>query len=405
VSRRFETGGRHWVKVSGLVLLSLLLFLLMAWAIYTLFTSHVEIAVWDFHSPWLALRLMLREGRNPYGEYVTSLIQQQKLGREARPDEDQQAFAYPLHLVVLMGPLAVLPLAQAQALWFSFLILCLILFIFVAPRAVGWRPPTWLMALTAFFLLFWYSTVWAFILGQVAIAVGLFVAFSWWGARTGRWWLAGIALALTTIKPQVVFLFVPALVGWAIYRRAWRLLLAFGGSMLLLVLLPLLWLPTWPLEWVASLRRYAGYTPFQAPLVGLLGSGRMAFVLLLLIVGIVGCCRSRAGWPRLESPDWLLGVALAAGALVAPRSSHVNQLALVLPLLFLFKQLPQPWILLIELGLLAGVWGLDWLMEPGIGGWAHTMWQHHIVNPILPVGLMFGFLVLGFKPCWRSSDA
>ena len=96
-----------------LVLLVLVLFGLSAWAVYSSFTSRVQISVWDFHTPWLGLRAMLRDGANPYSHEVTLAIQQQRYGRAAHPDEDQLAFAYPLHLMALVGPVALLPLPVA----------------------------------------------------------------------------------------------------------------------------------------------------------------------------------------------------------------------------------------------------------------------------------------------------
>jgi len=104
-----------------LVTLALALFALDTWVMYTMLTSRAQIVVWDFHPPWLGLRAMFFNGADPYSDEVTLAIQRQMLGRPARPDEDQFAFVYPLYVIALIGPLALLPLPVAQALWFSLL--------------------------------------------------------------------------------------------------------------------------------------------------------------------------------------------------------------------------------------------------------------------------------------------
>jgi hypothetical protein len=47
-----------------LVALTLVLLVLNTWAVYNVLTSRASIVVWDFHTPWLGLRAMLRDGRD-----------------------------------------------------------------------------------------------------------------------------------------------------------------------------------------------------------------------------------------------------------------------------------------------------------------------------------------------------
>ncbi|MFQ6099690.1 MAG: glycosyltransferase 87 family protein [Anaerolineae bacterium] len=386
-------------RVSLLILLALALFALNAWLVYALFTSRASIAVWDFHPRWVGLRAMLRDGADPYSEEVTLAIQRQMLGRPARPDEDQEAFAYPLHVMVLIGPLTLLPLPVAQALWFSLLETGLLLFIFFAPRAVGWRPTPRLLALTALFTLGLYSTVWALILGQTSIVVAALIALAWWGLRVGRWGLAGACLALATIKPQMTFLLVPGLLAWAVYRRQLRLLVVFSVILGGLVLLPVPWLPTWPLAWLAAAGRYASYTAFDPPLVLLTCSTWLAGLVAALLLGWTVYRWWRAE-RRRDAFNWGLSMLLVVSGLIAPRTSHVNQLVLLLPLFFLFKRLSKGGIVaVVEAGLLAGPWLLDWGLAPLLGSLQHRVWQNQFISPILPVGLALALVC--FSP-WSA---
>jgi hypothetical protein len=376
-------------------LLALVLFGLNTWGIYTAFTSRGQIAVWDFHPRWLGLRAMLRDGADPYSDEVTLDIQLQMLGRPARPDEDQQAFAYPLHVMALMGPLALLPLPMAQALWLSLLEAGLLIFIFVAPRAVGWRPPLWLSGLTALFVVGLYSTVWAVILGQISIIVAVLVALAWWGMRAKRLALAGICLALATVKPQMVFLLVSGLLAHAVYHRRWQLVASLALAFSVLVLLPVPWLPTWPLAWFVAAGRYASYTDFESTLTMLTRSTWLANIVaaLLVVWTLDRWWRAPERWAAAS--DWALGMLIAISALAAPRTTHVNQLILLLPLFLVFRQLGKPGIVaVVEIGLLVGLWVMDLLLSPSINSPEHMVWQHRFISPILPVGLMLALLYI-----------
>jgi len=376
--------------------LALLLFALNAWGIYALFTSRVQVAVWDFHPRWVGLRAMFLDGADPYSDEVTLAIQQQMLGRPAHPDEDQQAFAYPLHSMVLLGPLALLPLPIAQAVWFSLLEAGLLAFIVLAPRAVGWRPPTWLLAMTAVFVLGLYSNVWALVLGQTSIVVAAILALAWWALRAERWGLAGVCLALATIKPQMAFLLVPGILAWAVYRRRWRLVATFAVALGALVLVPVPWLPGWPLEWLAAARRYAGYTPFDPPLLMLLRSKWLAAVVAAALLAWTVVRWYRAPQPRAAACDWALGMLVVTGALVAPRTTHANQLLLLLPLFLVFRRLPGTWaVVAAEIGWLVVPWLLDLaLLPPVSSGLQHTIWQNRVISPLLPSALVLALLYL-----------
>ena len=369
-----------------------------AWLHHALLTSRAPIIVWDFHPRWTAVREMFHRGANPYSDEVTETIQRQMLGHRVQAGSDQNAFAYPLHVVALIGPLTLLPLPVAQAVWFSLLEASLLALTVVAPRAVGWRPSTWLLGLTALFTVFFYSTVWAVILGQVAILVTAFIALAWLSLRGSRWALTGILLALATVKPQLSFLFVPGVLLWAALSRHWRLILAFAGALTLLCLLPSLWIPTWPAAWLQAVADYNSYTPFDPPLVGLTG----AYWPTLVVAGVllVWVARSWRSVPRPHEPifHWGLSMLLVVGALTAPRSSHVNHLVLLLPLFVVMKQTSSRGLIVgIELALLAVPWLMDMLLAPPLGTMEHTLWQHRYIAPILPLGLTVALVALGAR--------
>jgi hypothetical protein len=368
-----------------------------AWGLYRLFTAHGQVVVWDFHPQWVALRCMLYEGKNPYGTDVLLTIQRQVYGRAALPGEDQETFPYPLSIMAIIGPLALLPLPVAETIWLLLLEVSLLTFLVVAPRAVGWRPPAWLLATTALFTLAFYPNVWAMILGQTSIVVAALVAMAWWGLRAGHWRLAGVCLALATIKPHIVLLLVPAVLVWAIYRKRWQLVAAFAMTLSALILLPMPWLPTWPLDWLSSINYYSNAYFFDPPLVVLTGSTWLGWLIAgpLLVWMVVS-------WQRAQDPDWTLSMLTVIAALIAPRTTQANQLVLLLPLFFVFTRLPRALMIVgIEIALLAGLWWIGLKALPPTTDPQYVLWQHRLISPILPVGLAAALLF--FSPSWRKD--
>jgi hypothetical protein len=169
--------------------------------------------------------------------------------------------------------------------------------------------------------------------------------------------------------------------------------LAFAVSMAALVVLPLPWLPAWPLAWLEAMDRYTGYTIYEAPLAVLINSPLLAgFVALLLLAWALG--RWWVARHDTRARDWALSVLLVASALLAPRTSHVNQFVLLAPLFLVFSRLGRPGLIAaVELVLLAGLWALDQFLAPS--GLEHMVWQHRFIGPILPVGLFLALLWFG----------
>lgn len=227
------------------------------WATYTFFTTR-----WlggnDLFVVWRAVRAWLVEGQDPYSQAVTRTIQLEMLGRLAGPDEHQFGFAYPLGIVLFVAPLLPFPFPLARAIWMVWLQGLMVLFVLagVWPR----RPRPIELAVLVGVAFFFYPTARAIILGQPAVLVAAAVATTLWALRAERDWTAGVALGLTTLKPQMVLFFVPAVLWWAWRAGRRGIWWGFGATLLLLTALPMLIYPTWPLGFLAAVRAYAAYT-------------------------------------------------------------------------------------------------------------------------------------------------
>ncbi|MGQ9502298.1 MAG: glycosyltransferase family 87 protein [Anaerolineae bacterium] len=403
-----------------LVVLTFVILGFSGWLLYSWFTSHERAIVWDLFSPWLALRRMLLDGLNPYSPAVLQETQQAIYGRIAYPYEDQQAFSYPLSIMVVMGPLAVLPLPLAQTIWFLVIGVSFLAFLSVAPRAVGWSPPLWLRAWTLLCMCALYQNVWAFILGQVAIVVAAWVALAWWGLRYQHWTLAGVCIALATVKPQMSFLVGPGMLLWALWQRRIRVAVSFGITLVLLILLPTAWLLDWPLHWLERLHRYADYTFFAPPVQLLAGTTWLGWV----VVGVLAlwpmvmwwCARQKVSdnstyapadlWKAPVARDWLFSWLIVVTAMVAPRTSQANQLILFLPLFYFFSQLSshraQVVIAAIEAGIVVAIWLAAIVILPATHDPEYTLRQHQLISPILPLGITGILLGLSVGLRWRT---
>lgn len=234
-------------------------YLLLAYGTYSLFTSQIPSGN-DFYPRWRGTRALIREGRDPYSHEVTLGIQQGMYGRPAREDEDQVAFAYPLYVALLVLPFSFFPYPQAQALWMSFLVLLTLAAVMIILRTLDWRPsPTGLVAISVWFLLF-YPTARSILLGQFSIVVLALLALVLWATQRGHPILAGCCLALTTIKPQMVFLLIPFLLLTALRCKNYSAVIAFFALMGTLLLLSSFVLPTWLPSFITGLGRYQAYT-------------------------------------------------------------------------------------------------------------------------------------------------
>ena len=411
------------VAYGALVALALAGLAFGGWLLYGWFISHERAIVWDFFNPWLALRRMLLDGLNPYGLVVLQETQQAIYGRIAFPHEDQQAFSYPLSILMVLGPLAILPLPLAQTIWFLVLGISVLVFLFVAPRAVGWSPPLWLRAWTLLCACILYQNVWAFILGQVAIVIATWIALAWWGLRNRHWTLAGVCMALATVKPQMSFLIVPGMLLWALWHRCTRVVMSFGITLALLILLPVAWLPDWPLHWLVRLQRYADYTFFAPPVQLLTGTAWLGWIIAgIMVLWPMAIWRHARRetfgnmastpedlWKTHTMRDWLFSWLIAVTMMIAPRTSQANQLVLLLPLFYFFAQLHghrgQVMVAAIQTGIVFVIWIVAIFALPATSHPDYTLWQHRLVSPILPLGITAALLGLSIWPKrgkWRE---
>ena len=403
---RMPTGIGPW-----LILTILLLFLVAAesFALYTVFTSKFPSGN-DFFVRWLGGREYLINGTNPYDRAIAEEAQRAMFGRLARPeDKDQAYFAYPLYTLYFFWPLSLMPYPQAQAVWMTLLQYMLLAGTGLAIYLSGWRPPKWLLIVTLLWGIFFYNGGRAILLGQFSILVGLALFLALWAMdRQDDLW-AGVFLAITTIKPQMVFLLLIFLLGRALYQQRWRVIISFTASVLLLVLSSMLLIPSWPFDFVRNAIDYSDYVAFGTPLENLLlyFLPESAASPLTLWLSILFFLMLLPGWwlalrRQPGAYTWAIHTTLIVGSLITFRSATTNQVILYLPLFFFFRRLAGDqrrniMLLIIQWGLLFLMWGVFAVTLDG-------NWEAVMMHGLLPA-LMLALYALDWRGLWQTAVA
>jgi Glycosyltransferase family 87 len=381
--------------------------------IYAALTSRKKMHVWDLQPLWQAGRWVVEGRGSPYSDEMTHLLQIESYGRPAQGNEDTRAFVYPLYILLFLLPLLFLPLPWAQAAWFTLLELAAVLGVVGAMRITGWQLSIRRVLLMVAGVLLLYPVTWALALGQVSILIFALMVATLLALRAGWEGWTGVCLALTTAKPQMSFLLVPALLLWAIVQRRYRFLLFFGGTMGVLLLASFAVSPGWLMDAGRAGVNYFGVQPFPPP-VALLGetiAGERGWIVTLTLVVLLVAGLAWAWWRERCSqslPMWAIGFTLVITTLIAPRTSLVNQVMLLFPLLMVLRDLwaRDLWGRVVGIGMaLAVLVGMCGVRASGIipAGPQGYKVEHVIMSPILPVALFLAMLALRAMPRWREK--
>jgi len=319
----------------------------------------------DFMSRWEGARAFWYDGLNPYGEQASARIQERIYGRPAETDEDPGYFAYPFYTVFLLWPLVHTSYAWAAAIWMVLLEACLIGAQVLLLDLFGWRPKLWLLGALLLWTLAQYFAARGLLLGQPGIVVYFLEVLSLWSLARRRDRLAGVALAISTLKPQMGYLLVPFLLLWALRDRRWHFVAWFAGVFGALMLASFLAEPGWLGDWIEQIRRYPSYTAIGSPVwvvtvhyLGLGAAGEWA-INLLLFGGLLWVWRA-ALWQRRERwLMWAIMLTLTVTHLAALRTATPHFVVFVIPLTFYLREVSRRgdrWVALALAALLALPW-------------------------------------------------
>ncbi|MEZ4667334.1 MAG: glycosyltransferase family 87 protein [Anaerolineae bacterium] len=362
----------------------------------------------DFMSRWEGARSFFVDGLNPYGEQASLNIQKAIYGGPARADQDPGYFAYPIYTAFLVWPLVYMSYDWASAIWMVALAGCLIASLFLLFNLFNWKPSPLVMGFLFIWVLLFYYSARGLILGQPGIVVYFLELLAIWALFKGHDGLAGVALAMSTIKPQMGFLIVPFLLLWAIRFRRRRFLVWFAASIVVLLVASFLLEPSWVGDWLAQLRLYPSYTALGSPVwivtsyyLGLGGWAEAVINVVLVFVMLATWWTALQG--RNERLFWSIVVTVTVTHLIAPRTATPHYIVFLIPIIFYFavisyrnRKRGSLWVLLAMFCLLIIPW-LQFLVT------VQKQFEHPSVYLPLPLIIMV-LLVFDRHRWWNASQ-
>jgi hypothetical protein len=322
---------------------------LLPWEYYVNVTRgplHAQMG--DLYSPWVGSRDLLLEGRNPYSADVSHEIQMafyghaidQSYDQPASEIKDEQRFAYPVYAAFLLAPVVHSDFARLQQ-WAP-----VVLGVLVAASvwfwmgALGWKPPPAITVAVALLVLSSPQIEQGLRLRQLGLFVAFLLALASWCAVREQYFVAGILLAVSTIKPQMVALCLLWFLIWTIgdWKKRWTLAAGLCLAMGILIgageWLVSGWLRCF-LQGLEAYRRYVGIKSMASVLLGNWAGG--------VISVLAGVVLLNYAWKRrradAKSPEFVEGLSLflIAGTLILPLLHPYNQVVLLLPVVILIR--------------------------------------------------------------------
>jgi len=293
----------------------------------------------DFYPIWLTGRELVYHGSNPYTQEMTRAIQTglygrpMDPGRPADPPIDFRAFAYPLYADLLAAPSLPFRFENVR------IVLGVLLPLLTAGGLVLWLRAFRLLLSTSalmvavILLLVSYPVLEGLYAEQAGLLVGTMLALSVASIARGRMFLAGVLLALASLKPQLVWLLAVWLLLWAVsdWTRRKGLAVGFLATMALLFAASELALPGWFPGWWHSLGGYSRYTlPPLAQLVLGQWLGAIVGLAMLALAGAL-CWKARHAAANAAAFSLAVSFVLVVTVILEPTGGAVYDHVVLIP--------------------------------------------------------------------------
>jgi hypothetical protein len=378
----------------------------------------------DLYPRWLGARELLLHGRDPYAADITREIQTGYYGRpldSTRPNDpkDQQAFAYPLYVVLVLAPTVRLPFPLVQRGFLGLLLVLTAASVLLWLRALQWRVSVTAKLLWIILVLGSFPAIQGFKLQQLTLLVAALLAAAM-ACLVQRWFvIAGILLAIATIKPQLMLLVAIWMVIWISgnWRERRRLFWSAAACMAVLLAGSEFLLPGWIAEFRRAMASYYQYTGGGRSILDESISpmwGRIASVVLVLALMILlwKVRREREGTRAFQ---WSMAAVLATALTIVPMFAPYNQVLLVPCAMLALKEIRTLWntdrlarffVLITAISVTwpfvaAAALALAWLFLPG--STVQQAWRLPMATLwAIPVSLL-GLMLVGRKAICSTS--
>lgn len=299
----------------------------------------------DLLPRWVGTRDALR-GIDPYSIEGLRDIQTTYYGRPLTPSDhlDPQAFLYPPHILVLFAGLAPFSWEHVRLAFLLIVPPLIAISVLLCIRWTDVRISRTAMLMAVFFSLLSWPMMWGLRLQQPTILVALLVFVACYLLKRGNGVAAGVLLAMSTVKPQLVAPLIVWLLVWACLKQCWSLFAGFVLTMAVLVLWAERILPGGFTLWRKSLIGYGQFTHTQLRLEMMFGHW-LGLAVTALICGWSGILLWRSRRCSADSSEFSVAIALTLATTVCASPTKLpmiyNQILLIPALLILIGARPS----------------------------------------------------------------
>jgi hypothetical protein len=241
----------------------------------------------DFFHLWAAGNLNL-QGQNPYDPQT---IDQLRIESGSIPSEATiPVMLNPPWSILLLLPFGLMTYPISRFAWMIFSIVLLLLSALILWRIYSGSPKLrWISILLVFIFA---PTISVLEKGQITpIVIFGIIGFVYFSSFHQNDWLAGVFLALSSVKPQVALIFWIAVLFWVIFQRRWQIIFGFIVSISVMTAVASIFNHKLILQYIELLRTYH-FSDWATPTIGAylrlfwLGTEKFWLQLLPTVLGV-----------------------------------------------------------------------------------------------------------------------
>lgn len=364
----------------------------------------------DFMPQWMGTRYAILERGDPYSETFQKTAQEAVYGRQVLSWENPHDFLYPYYSILLFLPVAfIADYSLAMAIWMTILMAASVALAFASLSLIRWQPPRAVFGAFIAFSFFNYYAIRAILTGNLALIVALGIVLAFLAIQRERDVLAGILLALSTVKPQMVVLLLPFVVLWAVSHQRTRILSGLGITLVVLLAGSRFLQPGWLAENLTQMVDFIRYTSPSSLGHALSQGWGLGGTSLRWLMTIGLSILALLEWWRALGKDvrwflWTSALTLTITLMIGVPTSTSNYVMLIPVLTLVFSIWEQRWqesgqrfVLVVMLGLLGGIWWLHAVSSGLIG----LLFQAPVMFYPLP---LFAFATLYWVRYWALTS-
>ncbi len=221
----------------------------------------------DFLYRWLPTRLVYLENYlNPYSPAVEYQVELMHIGHARQGNEIPGMFSYPYYTMLVFLPFAFIEnFLVARAAWMTVMEFAHLSILLLTLKMIKFNPSKLAIFALLLFSLFNADFAQALIDGNPSSLAALFAILALFFISRRSDILAGIFLALSTIKPQLVILFFAMIWLWAASKQRWRIIYSSLLTLILLLGISFVLLPSWLSEFIKDLTTYTNIASPSTP--------------------------------------------------------------------------------------------------------------------------------------------